>query len=286
MVKQSAWILAFGLLLAVGVQAADSATGGDALQQAITGRSAEARARDGARHPAQTLDFFQVAPGMTVAELLPGGGWYTEILADYLGPKGTLYGINYAERMWSLFPNASDEWIAARVKSTKAYPELVAGFTNNGIKAAGFTISTVPPEAAGSVDRVLVIRALHNLNRFEGEAGTRSQALSSIRSMLKDDGMVGVVQHRAPPTDSESGTDGSRGYLVETEVIEAFEDAGFELVDTSDINANPLDQPGPDDIVWRLPPSLSTSKDDPELRAKMEAIGESDRMTLLFRKAP
>ena len=65
-----------------------------------------------------------------------------------------------------------------------------------------------------------------------------------------------------------------------------FEMAGFELVATSDINANPGDLPGPEDIVWRLPPSLSTSKDDPELRAKMEAIGESDRMTLLFKKAP
>ena len=104
--------------------------------------------------------------------------------------------------------------------------------------------------------------------------------------MLKPDGLVGVVQHRAAVAGSASGTDGSRGYLVEAEVILMFEEAGFELVATSDINANPLDQPGVDDIVWRLPPSLATSKDDPELREKMQAIGESDRMTLLFRKTP
>ena len=103
--------------------------------------------------------------------------------------------------------------------------------------------------------------------------------------MLKDDGLVGVVQHRISTTDSTSGTDGSRGYLVQSEVIIAFEQAGFELAGTSEINANPSDQPGPEDIVWRLPPSLATSKDDPALRAKMEAIGETDRMTLLFRKA-
>jgi len=136
------------------------------------------------------------------------------------------------------------------------------------------------------VDRVLLIRALHNLNRFEEQAGTRSQALAAVRSMLKDDGLVGVVQQRAPADQSGSGTDGSRGYMVEAEVIEMFEDAGFELVASSDINANPLDQPGPEDNVWRLPPSLRTSADDPELRARMQAIGEADRMTLLFRKAP
>jgi predicted methyltransferase len=104
--------------------------------------------------------------------------------------------------------------------------------------------------------------------------------------MLKDDGLVGVVQHRLAVPDQASGTDGSRGYLVEAEVIEAFEKAGFELVSSSEINANPADRPGPDDTVWRLPPSLATSKEDPALQAKMKAIGESDRMTLLFRKAP
>jgi predicted methyltransferase len=285
MLKKSTWVLMFGLLTAGLLQAADSADSEAALRQAIESRTAEDRARDGARHPAETLAFFQVAPGMTVAEALPGGGWYTNILANYLGPKGTLYGINYADRMWSLFPNATDEWIAGRKKATGNFSSMVQGFTDNGIKTRGFTFSTVPADVAGTVDRVLFIRALHNLNRFEQQAGTRSQALAAVRNMLKNDGLVGVVQQRAPASQSGSGTDGSRGYLVETEVIQMFEEAGFELVATSDINANPLDQPGPEDSVWRLPPSLSTSADDPELRAKMQAIGEADRMTLLFRKA-
>jgi predicted methyltransferase len=285
MLKKSTWVLMVGLLTAGLLQAADSADTEAALRQAIESRTAEDRARDGARHPAETLAFFQVAPGMTVAEALPGGGWYTNILANYLGPKGTLYGINYADRMWSLFPNATDEWIAGRKKATGNFSKMVQGFTDNGIKTSGFTFSTVPADVAGTVDRVLFIRALHNLNRFEQQAGTRSQALAAVRNMLKDDGLVGVVQQRAPASQSGSGTDGSRGYLVETEVIQMFEEAGFELVATSDINANPLDQPGPEDSVWRLSPSLSTSADDPELRARMQAIGEADRMTLLFRKA-
>jgi predicted methyltransferase len=286
MTAGKSWILVLSLLLAGWAQAAETPVDKAALEQAINSRSAEDRARDEARHPEQTLEFFQVGPGMTVAEALPGAGWYTRILANYLGPKGTLYGINYPDRIWPLFPNASDEWIAKHKAATDEFPGMVKGFTSNGIKTGSFTFNTVPPELAGTVDRVLMIRALHNLNRFEEQAGTRSQALAAVRSMLKDDGLVGVVQHRMPISDDASGTDGSRGYLTETEVIVMFEQAGFELVATSEINANPNDRPGPEDTVWRLPPSLSTSKNDPALREKMEAIGESDRMTLLFRKVP
>jgi len=284
--RTNSWILILSFLLAGCLQAADNAANEAALRNAIDARSAEEKARDGARHPYETLVFFQVAPGMTVAEALPGGGWYTNILANYLGGDGTLYGINYPQRMWAMFPTATEEWIEKRKASTAKFPELVKGYTDNGIKTAGFTFNTIPPELAGTVDRVLMIRALHNLNRFESKAGTRSQALAAVRSMLKNDGLVGVVQHRAPASDAESGTDGSRGYLEEADVIMAFENAGFELVATSEINANPKDVPGPEDIVWRLPPSLSTSKEDPGLRTKMQAIGETDRMTLLFRKAP
>lgn len=256
-----------------------------ALLAVIESRSAEDRARDAARNPAATLTFFQVQPGMTVAEALPGGGWYTRILANYLGGDATLYGINYVERMWPMFPNRSDEWRAARIASTGQFPEMVSGATDNGIEAMGFTFNTVPDAAVGKVDRVLLIRALHNLNRFESSGGTLSQALAAIRGMLKPDGLVGVVQHRLPESAPDEGADGSRGYLKQSTVVAAFEAAGFELVASSEINANPKDQPGPADIVWRLPPSLADSREDPERRAAMQAIGESDRMTLLFRKA-
>ncbi len=274
-----------GLLLAGFTQSAISAEPGASLTQTVEARSTEDRARDGARHPAQTLAFFQVQQGQTVMEALPGGGWYTKILANYLGGEGTLYGVNYNDRMWPMFSFATEEWIAGRIASNSKFSSTVADFTDNGIRAKGYTFNTLPPEISGTVDRILFIRALHNLNRFEATAGTRSQALSAIRGALKDDGLVGVVQHRLPESAADEGADGSRGYLKQSAVIAMFEGAGFKLVDSAEINANPKDQPGAEDIVWRLPPSLATSKEDPELKEKLLAIGESDRMTLLFRKA-
>ena len=255
-----------------------------ALEEAIASRDVDQRSRDRYRHPFETLAFLRVKPGLTVAEGLPGGGWYTRILADYLGGGGTLYGVTYAHRMWPMFSFATEEWIARRRAATAEFPELVAGFTDNGIEALGFTFESVPAEAEGTVDRVLLIRALHNLSRFEEEAGTLTAALEAIDLMLTDDGLIGVVQHRAPESVSDASARGHRGYLKQSAVIDRFESAGFELVETSEINANPGDDPGEEAVVWRLPPSLRGSDDDPARREKMLAIGESDRMTLLFRK--
>lgn len=258
----------------------------DTLADVIAARSEDDRARDGARHPQQTLEFFQLAPGMTVAEGLPGGGWYTTILANYLGGKGTLYGVNYADRMYSMFSFATPDWTAGRIAATAEFPTKVASFTDNGISASGFTFESVPDDVVATVDRVLLIRALHNLNRFEEKEGTRTAALSAVKILLKEDGLVGVVQHRAPESATDEWADGNRGYLKQSAVISIFNEAGFELVAQSEINANPKDQPGADDIVWRLPPSLRGSQDDPAREEAMRVIGESDRMTLLFRVAP
>lgn len=257
----------------------------DALEAAVAARSAEDRARDSARHPVETLQFMRVEPGMTVAEGLPGSGWYTKILANYLGSEGTLYGVNYADRMWNMFSWAKPDWIAQRIASSDTFPEMVATLTDNGITARGFTFENVPQDVQGTVDRVLLIRALHNLNRFETKASTRSLALKGVHLMLKEDGLVGVVQHRAPETASNEGAQGTRGYLKQSGVITMFEEAGFELVASSEINANPKDQPAATDVVWRLPPSARGSEEGSPERAAVEAIGESDRMTLLFRKA-
>lgn len=256
-----------------------------ALNQVITARSTEDQSRDNARHPAKTMAFFQVEKGMTVAEALPGGGWYTRILAPYLGTEGALYGINYMDEVWPLFGFMDEKAIAKRIATTNEFPGLVKDITDNGITVKGFTFSTVPEDAYGTADRVLIIRALHNLNRFESSIGSRSQALSAVRVLLKKDGLVGVVQHRLAESADDAGADGSRGYLKQSAVIAMFEQAGFELLASSEINANPKDKPGPKDIVWRLPPSLSGAQDKPEVKAAMQAVGESDRMTLLFKKA-
>ena len=176
-----------------------------------------------------------------------------------------------------------------RIEKAKAdmavFDQKVAGFTDNGISASAFAFDGVPDEVKGTVDRILFIRSLHHLNRFEGEAGTLTRALADTHAMLSDDGLVGVVQHRAPEDAPAQTVLGHRGYLKQSDVVAAFEAAGFELVGESEINANAADQPGPEDVVWRLPPSLRGADEDPELKAKMEAIGESDRMTLLFAKA-
>jgi len=111
-----------------------------------------------------------------------------------------------------------------------------------------------------------------------------TQALADMKKLLKPGGIVGVEQHRAPEDQPDASTKGERGYLKQSAVIAAFQAAGFELVDKSEINANPNDKPSAEDVVWRLPPTLATSKDNPELKAQMEAIGETDRMTLKFRK--
>lgn len=282
LLKRTGTFLATGLLIIAGssnVFAGDSTT---ALSEVLDARSDDLKARDVARHPKETLELFGVKPGMTVLEVLPGGGWYTKILAPLVGSGGALYGVNYADDMWAMFGMFSDEAIAGRVASTAAFAGDVAGYPGAAdVPARAFTFGSVPEELNGTVDVVVMVRALHNLNRFEATAGTRSQAMSDLYALVKPGGVVGVVQHRAPVDADDNWADGSRGYMKEASVIAIFEQAGFELAGSSEVNANPNDKPGAEDIVWRLPPSLSTSPDQKEA---MSAIGESDRMTLKFVK--
>jgi predicted methyltransferase len=142
----------------------------------------------------------------------------------------------------------------------------------------------MPESMKGQADAVLFIRALHNLARFEGQGGFLTAALQDAWDALKPGGILGVVQHRAPDDMTDEWASGEHGYLKQDWLTRRLEQAGFEFVGSSDVNRNGNDQPGPDDVVWRLPPTLMTSREDPDLRARMEAIGESDRMTLKFRK--
>ncbi|HEY8537893.1 MAG TPA: hypothetical protein VIL28_03440 [Steroidobacteraceae bacterium] len=243
-----------------------------------------AKARFKYRHPKETLEFFGIVPGMTVVDTLPGEIWYTGILLDYLGPEGKVIGADYSVQMWSLFgPNAPAPGV--KEKWTSEFLQQAASWRDEGDAQLGAVqYGNVPDELAGTVDVVLLIRAMHHLMRFESQGGHLTQALADIKKMLKPGGIVGVIAHRAPENSPDEWAIGNAGYVKQSAVIDAFTKAGFELVDQSEINANPLDQPTTADTVWRLPPRLATSRDDPELRAKMEAIGESDRMTLKFRK--
>jgi len=210
-----------------------------------------------------------------VVEYGPGGGWYTRILVPYLADGGQYIAIN-ADSSASNFPDRARE---ARTKGwPESFPETAAKWTGvDAKKILAFESDELPDEMKGKVDRILIFRSLHGMlngNRADSE-------LRALRDMLADDGMVGIVQHRAKPDASYAMSNGSKGYLKQASVVALFELNGFELVSESEINANPKDMANYPDGVWTLPPVLGSGDTD---KSKYEAIGESDRMTLLFKK--
>ncbi len=255
------------------------------LDSILAAQSDEHKARYDARNPKATLEFFEVAPGDTVFEALPGGGWYTKILLPLLGPEGKLIGASYSPAMGQDSGNATPESIARREAWPTTWPAAVAEWgIENGAAVSAVNFGAVPDELAGTADKALFIRALHGLAGYEADGGYLSAALADTFKVLKSGGMLGVVQHAAREDRSDEWANGKSGYLKESFVVEMATKAGFELVASSDINANELDQADEGDSVWRLPPSLSGAADNPEQAAKMAAIGESNRMTLKFRK--
>ncbi len=255
------------------------------LEAVLAAQPAEVQARYGARHPQTTLEFFGIEPGMNVLEALPGGGWYTKILAPYLGSDGTLVGVDYNKALFPLFGFMSDEDLQAKETWVEDWRAEAQGWFDGSVAdIEAFQFGSMPENLAGEMDAVLFIRALHNLARFQSQGNFMTEALADTYSALRPGGIVGVVQHMAPEDAPDEWADGSAGYLKKSTVVATLEAAGFELVAESDMNINPKDQPTTEDIVWRLPPTLYGSRDNPEQAAVMNAIGESTRMTLLFRK--
>lgn len=243
------------------------------------------KARYQFRHPQETLEFFGIEPGMTVVEGLPGRGWYTKLLLPYLGRDGHLIGANYAQAMWPNFSFATEEFLKKNSTWLTDWPAGAEEWRgDDGATISAFEFGSLPESMAGTADVVFLARVLHNLANFEEEGGFLTDALADAFRVLKPGCTLGIVQHHARDNMSDEFADGSHGYLKKSFVIAAAEQAGFEFVAESDINANDKDQPTADDIVWRLPPSLATSAENPELKAELEAIGESNRMTLKFRK--
>jgi predicted methyltransferase len=255
------------------------------LAEVLSSQPPEVQARFPARNPQEVLEFFDLKPGMTVIEALPGGGWYSKILLPYLGSKGHLIGADYAADMFPKFGFFSEERLEAKKTWVQTWTAEAEGWrTDTDASVRAYQMNSMPSGMEGTVDAVVFIRALHNLARFENDGAYLSDTLSEAFRALKPGGIVGVVQHLAPDDATDEWADGSKGYLKKSFVIERMQAAGFEYVGSSDINLNPADQPTADDIVWRLPPSFATSGDNPELKATYAAIGESSRMTLKFRK--
>jgi predicted methyltransferase len=236
---------------------------------------AEDRPRDRYRHPEATLNFFRVEPTMTVAEFGPGGGWYSRVLAPLIAPQGRYLAVNTDTSM----RDATAEQRARMASWPQRFAANVEEWT--GVPAASVTAfeSDEAPEAlAGTVDRILIFRSLHGMRN----GNIADSELRRLRDLLADDGLVGVVQHRAPANETWARSNGTRGYLKQADVIDIFRLNGFELVESSEINANPNDPANWERGVWTLPPVLTLGDEN---RDQHVAIGESDRMTLLFRKA-
>ncbi|MEN7537720.1 class I SAM-dependent methyltransferase [Aurantiacibacter flavus] len=240
---------------------------------------ADDRARDQYRHPAETLAFFEVEPGMRVVDFMPSGGWYSRVLIPYLGEEGTYIGLN---------PDVGTEGgpgFFDRMRDTaNRFPTQAQGWVgDSGARVLGANVGDEAIDAmAGTVDRVLIFREMHNIRRF----GWFHDLAVASRTLLKDDGMLGVVQHRASADAPSSYVLGDNGYQREEDVIALFSAYGFELVGKSEANANPADPADWEGGVWSLPPSFGGAPEGSEERARRAAIGESDRMTLLFRKRP
>lgn len=258
------------LFLVSALVAADDANT-TALESAANGdhRSSENIARNVYRHPVATLTWLGIRDDMSVVEIWPGGGgWYTEVLAPYLRDRGTLYAANYAGPPDSYFAKNVKKFADKLTARADVYDKVQIS-------------ELMPPEKmtiapANSADMVLTFRSVHNFMRN----GAPEQPFAAMFTALKPGGILGVVAHRG--NDDMSGDEwAKKGYVTEARTIELAESAGFELVGRSEINANPKDSKDYEKGVWTLPPVLREGDKD---RARYAAIGESDRMTLKFRK--
>lgn len=233
-------------------------------------RPAANRARDQYRHPKETLEFFGLREDMAVLEVWPGaGGWWTEILAPVLREKGQYYAAQ-----WD--PDTQSKYVQDGLKEYQAklaaHPELYDRVRVTALQAPA-KLAPVPP---GTLDLVLTFRNLHNWQ-------ARDQALDMLRAMhtaLKPGGILGMKDHRADPA-RPIDPKGTNGYVSQQLAIDLALQAGFELLGSSEVNANPQDTKDWEQGVWTLPPVLRLGDKD---REKYLAIGESDRFTLRFRK--
>jgi len=230
-------------------------------------RSPDNMVRDQYRHPAETLDFFTITEDMAVVEISPGGGWYTEVLAGRL--SGTLYAAHANPESKSAYYR----------KSLSRYKDKLAAspeFYNN-VELHVFDVGAqLLTTADNSADAVVTFRNVHNWMNSNNER----TAFDLFFKTLKPGGVLGVVEHRAKPG-TERKTMIDSGYVTQDYVVEIARQAGFVLEASSEINANPADTADHPKGVWTLLPNLAMGDVD---RDRYRAIGESDRMTLRFRK--
>ena len=237
----------------------------DELMYAIESdeRDPENILRDSFRNPYETLSFFELNPSMVVVELSPGRGWYTEILANFLSTRGQLIAAHFDKNTTNNYLKKMRQNFEEKLNSSSIY---------KNVKLVGLYSELSDPE---SVDAVLTFRNLHNWI-----GSSMDIIFSNSYSALKPGGIFGVVEHRAKEGTAIEEMKKS-GYVTESYAIELAEKHGFKLVSRSEINSNSKDTKNHPEGVWTLPPVLRLKEKD---RNKYLAIGESDRMTLLFKK--
>jgi predicted methyltransferase len=246
-----------------------------ALDDAMSGehRSAENKARDKYRHPKETLAFFGFRSYMTVVEIWPGGGWYTEILAPALKENGKLYAVQY-----SVNPRYSYQrrYFGAFLTKAGESPDV---FRDVIVTAMDFPYQlNIAP--SGAADLVVTFRNAHNWVSSGYHKASAQLAFQAMFDVLKPGGVLGIVDHRWPDAENED-PHAEDGYISEQRLIAFAEEAGFEFAGRSDVNRNAKDTHDHPEGVWTLPPSLALDEQDSE---KYLAIGESDRLTIKFVK--
>lgn len=264
---------------------ADEADGAGSLAAVLADpRRENDLGRDAFRNPAATMEFFGVQPDDTVAEALPGGGWYTRVILPYIAEDGRYVALNYSSEQWAEM--YGDRWNEETAAQMAAWPDTApADLAENGPVTAdeidAYMIGSIPESEDGGADVVLMVRALHHMTKFEDDY--LGEGLADIYDFLRPGGIVGVVQHRAPEDMDADMATGTRGYIKQSDVIAAFEAAGFELEASSEINANPGDTADHEQGVWGMAPSNAGDSEEEDV-APPQSLGESDRMTLKFRK--
>ena len=230
-------------------------------------RSEENRKRDKYRNPIKTLSFFELKRKIKVLEIIPGRGWYTEIISKYMKGSNNFYVATYKKPSFAqeIITKIQNDFFKYFETNSKEFGEINSLLINEN-----FNIES----EQNYLDMILTFRNTHNFL----DQGKSEIIFRSIHKALKTGGILGIVQHRA---NESSDFDYNKGYVKETFLIKHIESLGFELIEKSEINSNLKDTKDYKKGVWALPPRFAEGEKN---RSFYKSIGESDRMTLKFVK--